>query len=209
MRDLLKKHFGFDDFLPLQEEIISSVLKGRDTLVLMPTGGGKSLCYQLPALRLDGLTLVISPLIALMKDQVDALKANGIAAGFVNSALTRSEIRRVEDQVRRGSLKILYVAPERLALPEFRNFLEPLRIGLVAVGRGPLYLRVGSRLPAGLPPPRQPASRSVRSSLHCLDRHCHQTGPPGHRAAARTETACKIHCQLQPRQPQLRGAAET
>ena len=133
MRDLLKKHFGFDEFLPLQEEIISSVLEGRDTLVLMPTGGGKSLCYQLPALRFDGLTLVVSPLIALMKDQVDALKANGIAAGYINSALTRSEIRRVEDQVRRGSLKILYVAPERLALPEFRDFLEPLRIGLVAV----------------------------------------------------------------------------
>ena len=133
MRDLLKKHFGFDDFLPLQEEIISSVLEGRDTLVLMPTGGGKSLCYQLPALRFDGLTLVVSPLIALMKDQVDALKANGIAAGFVNSTLSRNEIVQVEDRVRRGSLKILYVAPERLALPGFRAFMEGLNISLVAV----------------------------------------------------------------------------
>ncbi len=133
MRQLLKKHFGFDDFLPLQEEIIASVLDGRDTLVLMPTGGGKSLCYQLPALRFDGLTLVVSPLIALMKDQVDALKANGIAAGFINSALTRSELHRVQDRARRGSLKILYLAPERLAVPGFRSFLEALRVDLVAV----------------------------------------------------------------------------
>lgn len=133
MRKLLKNHFGFDNFLPLQEEIITSVLNGRDTLVLMPTGGGKSLCYQLPALRFDGLTLVVSPLIALMKDQVDALKSNGIPAGFINSALTRGEINRVQAQVRRGALKILYIAPERLALADFKAFLESLRISLVAV----------------------------------------------------------------------------
>ena len=133
MRDLLKKHFGFDDFLPLQEEIVASVLEGRDTLVLMPTGGGKSLCYQLPALRFDGVTLVVSPLIALMKDQVDALRSNGIAAGFINSTLTRGEIDRVQNQVRRGSLRIVYVAPERLALSGFREFLRSLKISLVAV----------------------------------------------------------------------------
>ena len=133
MRELLKKHFGFDDFLPLQEEIIASVLDGRDTLVLMPTGGGKSLCYQLPALRFDGVTLVVSPLIALMKDQVDALRSNGIPAGFINSTLTRGEIDRVQNEVRRGSLKILYVAPERLALSGFREFLRALKISLVAV----------------------------------------------------------------------------
>ena len=133
MRELLKKHFGFDDFLPLQEEIVASVLEGRDTLVLMPTGGGKSLCYQLPALRFDGVTLVVSPLIALMKDQVDALRSNGIPAGFINSTLTRGEIDRVQNRVRRGSLKIVYVAPERLALSGFREFLRTLKISLVAV----------------------------------------------------------------------------
>ena len=133
MRDLLKRYFGYDEFLPLQEEIIASVLNGEDSLVLMPTGGGKSLCYQLPALRLDGLTLVVSPLIALMKDQVDALKSNGIPAAFVNSTLPFSEILRVQEQALQGVLKILYVAPERLALPAFQSFLSRLEVSLVAV----------------------------------------------------------------------------
>ena len=133
MRDLLKQYFGFDDFLPLQEEIISSVLDARDGLVLMPTGGGKSLCYQLPALRLDGLTLVVSPLIALMKDQVDALKSNGIAAGVINSTLTFSEMRRVQEQVQQGVLKILYVAPERLSQQAFQTFLAKTKVSLVAI----------------------------------------------------------------------------
>ena len=133
MKELLKKYFGYDEFRPLQEEIIGSVLEGRDALVIMPTGGGKSLCYQLPALRFEGLTLVISPLIALMKDQVDALKANGIAAEFINSTLTYAEIMRVQSQAQQGDLKILYLAPERLALPDFRQFLGTLNVNLVAV----------------------------------------------------------------------------
>ena len=133
MHNLLKKHFGYDNFLPLQEEIIASVLKRRDALVIMPTGGGKSLCYQLPALRFEGLTLVVSPLIALMKDQVDALKSNGIAAAFINSALSYVDLRRVQAQAQRGDLRILYIAPERLALPSFQNFLSTLEISLVAI----------------------------------------------------------------------------
>ena len=133
MLDLLKQYFGYDEFLPLQEEIIASVLNGEDSLVLMPTGGGKSLCYQLPALRLDGLTLVVSPLIALMKDQVDALKSNGIPAGFINSSLPFSVLLRVQEQALQGGLKILYVAPERLALPAFQSFLSRLKVSLVAV----------------------------------------------------------------------------
>ncbi len=133
MLDLLKKHFGYDQFRPLQAEIIASVLERRDTLVLMPTGGGKSLCYQLPALRFDGLTLVISPLVALMKDQVDTLKANGIAAEFINSSLTYPELNRVQRRVQRNAVKILYVAPERLALPGFLDFLAELTVSLMAV----------------------------------------------------------------------------
>ncbi|MCH8309014.1 MAG: DNA helicase RecQ [Chloroflexi bacterium] len=131
--DLLKKHFGFDSFRPLQEEIIGSVLAAEDTLVLMPTGGGKSLCYQLPALRLDGLTLVVSPLIALMKDQVDSLKANGIPADFVNSTLSASQNYEVQREAHEGRLKILYAAPERLATGAFRQFLRTVNLSLLAV----------------------------------------------------------------------------
>ena len=133
MKELLKTYFGYDSFRPLQEEIIGSVLRGSDALVIMPTGGGKSLCYQLPALGLNGLTLVVSPLIALMKDQVDALKANGVAAEFINSTLTYAEIARVQRQTQQGELKILYLAPERLALPDFREWLRTLKVSLVAV----------------------------------------------------------------------------
>ena len=133
MLDLLKRYFGYDAFRPLQREIITSVLDRRDTLVLMPTGGGKSLCYQLPALRFEGLTLVVSPLVALMKDQVDSLRANGIAAAFINSTLSYEEIGHVRARVQRNAVKILYVAPERLALPGFRDFLARLHISLVAV----------------------------------------------------------------------------
>ena len=133
MLGLLKSHFGFDSFRPLQEEIIANVLSQRDTLVLMPTGGGKSLCYQLPALRFAGLTLVVSPLIALMKDQVDALVANGISAQFINSTLSSREISRVQAEAKNGQLKILYLAPERLALPGFRGFLHTLDVSLLAI----------------------------------------------------------------------------
>ena len=133
MRDLLKTQFGFDGFLPLQEEIIGSVMDGKDAFVLMPTGGGKSLCYQLPALALDGLTLVISPLISLMKDQVDALKTNGIKAAFINSSLDQREVAAVGERVRRGDTKILYVAPERAVLPGFQAFLKTLNVSLIAI----------------------------------------------------------------------------
>ena len=133
MLEQLKAYFGFDRFLPLQEEIITKVLAKRDTLVLMPTGGGKSLCYQLPALRLKGLTLVVSPLIALMKDQVDGLGANGVPAGLLNSTLATQEASQVQDQARQGKIKILYVAPERLALPGFQRFLQSLDVSLIAI----------------------------------------------------------------------------
>ena len=133
MLELLKTHFGYDEFFPLQEEIIASVIAARDTFALMPTGGGKSLCYQLPALALPGLTLVVSPLIALMKDQVDALEANRIPAGFVNSTQTRAELAQVVREVRTGEIKLLYVAPERATEPRFAEFLQSLDVSLIAI----------------------------------------------------------------------------
>jgi len=131
--DLLKNYFGFDRFLPLQEEIVRHVLSRQDALVLMPTGGGKSLCYQLPALVFEGTALVVSPLIALMKDQVDGLKANGIAAELINSSLTGEKIAEIKTRLRSGEIKILYVAPERLAIEPFREFLRGLKISCVAI----------------------------------------------------------------------------
>ena len=133
MRDLLKKYFGYDEFRPLQEEIVNHLVAQNDCFVLMPTGGGKSLCYQLPALKLKGLTLVISPLISLMKDQVDALQACGISAEFINSTLSYSEIDEIFMLIRNNKVKILYVAPERFALREFQEFLKTLPISLIAV----------------------------------------------------------------------------
>ena len=133
MRSLLKTYFGYDAFRPLQEEIINNVLAKKDALVVMPTGGGKSLCYQLPALKAEGVTLVVSPLIALMKDQVDALKANGILAEFINSSLSSAEIQELQSRLRAGKIRIIYVAPERLALPDFRLLLKTLKLGLIAI----------------------------------------------------------------------------
>lgn len=130
---LLKTHFGYDAFRPLQKEIIAEVLNGKDALVLMPTGGGKSLCFQLPSLVLPGLTIVISPLIALMKDQVDALKANGIAAESLHSGLSVDKILDIQNQALSGELSLLYLAPERLALPDFQQFLDKLKVSLIAV----------------------------------------------------------------------------
>ena len=133
LRRLLKQHFGYDEFRPRQEAIIANALAGRHGLVIIPTGGGKSLCYQLPAMATGGLTLVVSPLIALMKDQVDALRANGIPAAFINSTLSFDELGRVQQAALAGGLRILYAAPERVSTPGFRRFLESLRVGLIAI----------------------------------------------------------------------------
>ncbi|MCX6715377.1 MAG: DNA helicase RecQ [Candidatus Uhrbacteria bacterium] len=133
MHNTLKTYFGYDAFRPLQEEIILNILEKKNTLVLMPTGGGKSLCFQLPALMFEGITIVISPLIALMKDQVDTLRANGINAAYLNSSLDSEEIEDIQAEARSGALKILYIAPERLARVEFQLFLRSLRVSLLAI----------------------------------------------------------------------------
>lgn len=131
MRSVLKQYFGYEHFRPLQEEIISTITSGNDTLVLMPTGGGKSICFQVPALLFPGLTVVVSPLIALMKDQVEALKANGIAAGFINSTLSNEESNELFKSCRAGKTKLLYVSPEKL-INDFTS-ITSLNISLFAI----------------------------------------------------------------------------
>jgi len=130
---LLKEHFGYDSFRPLQLEIINDVMSGKDVLAILPTGGGKSLCFQLPALAQDGLTLVVSPLIALMKDQVDALQANGIAATFLNSTLSPDDSRARLRGLHQGQYRLLYVAPERLMLAGMIEDLKKWNVNLLAV----------------------------------------------------------------------------
>lgn len=129
----LKSFFGYLEFRPLQQEIIQTVLNSRDVFVLMPTGGGKSLCYQLPAVMQNGLTVVVSPLISLMKDQVDSLNDNGIPAAYINSSLTPQQIEEIKIQLVDNGFKILYIAPERLAISQFLNFMDKLNIKLFAV----------------------------------------------------------------------------
>src|SRR5882724_10311935 len=126
----LKQYFGFDSFRPLQEEIIRDSLAGKDTFALLPTGGGKSLCFQLPALVRSGLTVVVSPLIALMKDQVDAMQASGVAATFLNSSLAAGESRPRLRALHNGEFRLLYVAPERLMLPGFLDDVQRWNVGL-------------------------------------------------------------------------------
>ena len=130
---LLKQAFGYSEFRDGQLDVILAALRGQDSFVLMPTGGGKSLCYQLPALLLPQVTIVVSPLMSLMKDQVDALKANGIAAEFINSSLSREEVLQVFARLRRGELKLLYVAPERLLQPNFLDRLQDVGVSLFAI----------------------------------------------------------------------------
>ncbi len=130
---ILKRSFGFDSFRPNQAEIVEAFLDGSDVFAALPTGGGKSLCYQLPALLRDGLTVVVSPLIALMKDQVDAARENGLAAAYLNSSLSAEEARTVKAQLHQGGVKLLYVSPERLALSEFRATLRFCNVAAFAI----------------------------------------------------------------------------
>ena len=130
---LLKQFFGFTTFRPFQEQIVREALAGKDVFALLPTGGGKSLCFQLPAVARPGLTLVVSPLIALMKDQVDQLQASGIAAAFLNSSLEPSSARETMRRLRNQQYQLLYVAPERLMLSGFLAELAHWNVTLLAI----------------------------------------------------------------------------
>lgn len=129
----LKKYFGFDSFRKGQDELVENILKGNDVLGVLPTGGGKSICYQLPALMLDGICLVISPLISLMKDQVDSLKENGIKAEFINSSQDIKTYTQTLRKIKRNEIKILYISPERLENEFFIDFIKDLNISFIAV----------------------------------------------------------------------------
>ena len=133
LESTLQQHFGYSAFRSGQKEIIETILAGGDALGVLPTGGGKSICYQLPALILPGLTVVVSPLISLMKDQVDTLTQLGIPAAYLNSSISNNEYQFIVDQLRQGALKLLYVAPERLNNENFIQFLAQQSISLVAV----------------------------------------------------------------------------
>ncbi len=133
LREILRKYWGYEKFLPLQEQAIQSVLDNRDSLVVLPTGGGKSLCFQAPALCMEGVAFIISPLIALMKDQVDALRARGIPARCLNSLSTPDERQELAHLFRSGKLKLLYIAPERLLTEPFLAFLDRTKVSFFAI----------------------------------------------------------------------------
>ncbi|GAA4385093.1 DNA helicase RecQ [Hymenobacter koreensis] len=132
-RRVLKQYYGYDQFRPLQQDIIQSILSGRDTVVLMPTGGGKSVCFQVPAMVQEGVCVVVSPLIALMKDQVEALKANGISAACINSSIGQAEQNSIGKACHAGALKLLYVSPERLLSDGFLSFLQRIKVSMFAI----------------------------------------------------------------------------
>ena len=131
---ILKQYWGYDAFRPMQEEIIRAVIEGNDTLALLPTGGGKSLCFQVPAMAMSGLCLVVSPLIALMKDQVEALRRKGITAFSITSELSRNETERVLITAGESNCKFLYVSPERLQTALFQEYIYALGISM-KIGR--------------------------------------------------------------------------
>lgn len=140
-KKVLKKYFGYEDFREGQEALVKAVISGRDVLGIMPTGAGKSLCFQIPALMMEGITLVVSPLISLMKDQVSALNQAGVHAAFLNSSLTPGQYRKALERAKAGCYEIIYVAPERLETESFLDFaLAPqVKIPFVAEMKRTVY----------------------------------------------------------------------
>ena len=153
---ILKQYYGHSAFRAGQEALIDAILSGRDALCVMPTGGGKSLCYQIPALLLSGITLVVSPLISLMKDQVAALKSAGVPAAYINSSLTGEQIRTVYARTRKGAYKLIYVAPERLETNSFLSLMQEMDVSFLAVDEAHcISLRPSEPLFRCAPPEKQ------------------------------------------------------
>ena len=185
---ILKKVFGYDSFRPGQEEIVSRLLAGQDVLAVMPTGAGKSICYQVPALLLPGITIVVSPLVSLMKDQVGALVQAGVAAAFLNNSLTDNQKALMLRRAREGWYKIIYVAPERLEMPGFQRFAQEREISMVTVDEAhcisqwgqdfrPSYLRIKAFVDSL---PKRPVVGSLYGHRHgpCAGGHPHPSGTP-------------------------------
>ncbi|MFT5480049.1 MAG: ATP-dependent DNA helicase RecQ, partial [Bacteroidia bacterium] len=133
MKHVLHKYWGYDEFRPLQQDIIQAVLDKQDAVALLPTGGGKSICFQVPALMMDGVCLVISPLVALMKDQVEQLQKRGISAAFLHSGMDRKEMKWALNDIKNNRYKLVYISPERLKTQAFIDHLPNMKISFVAI----------------------------------------------------------------------------
>ena len=197
-RQVLADVFGFRDFRSHQADIIATVISGGDALALMPTGGGKSLCYQIPALVRPGTGIVVSPLIALMQDQVEALTQAGVKAAFLNSTLDYREQTALENRVAAGGLDILYVSPERLLQDRTLSLLDPHRAVAVCHRRGALRLAVGTRLPPRISPvegARRALSERAAYRAHGNGRRAHARG---NRQRAEARAGAALRRQLRP-----------
>ncbi len=191
-REVLKTYFGYDSFKPGQKEIIDSILGGKDVLAIMPTGSGKSVCYQVPAMLLPGITIVISPLISLMQDQVKALNEAGIKAGYINSSLTDAQIAKVYSNSLSGIYRILYVAPERLESVEFINFAGKIEISMVTVDEAHCISQWG-----------QDFRPSYLKIVEFIDGLAKRPIVSGFTATATEEVKTDISCVLKLKEPQI------
>ncbi len=208
--DVLSRYWGYSTFRPLQREAMDAVLAGRDSIVVLPTGGGKSLCFQAPAVMQSGLALVVSPLISLMKDQVDTLVGNGVPAALYNSSLTPDEKAQVIAGLRQGRYRLLYVSPERLVgdgSESFLNILASCRRRLRRRGRSPLHQPVGPRFQARVPAARQAAAASAGGRSSCLHGDSDRPHPAGHRRPTRPERPGRARRIVRSPEPRLSRAA--